>query len=259
MKTRNCTLIFFALIISANFLLAQEHRIAVQNPKDATLILSDFYDDLPIEGYAGNEIIITANAGRFETPERAKGLKPVYPGGTDNTGIALSVEKNGNDIRVRCLQPITNHEGSYKLKVPESMALRIKSGCERSTSVNIQNMKNEVEVDVCENIKLRNVSGPLVLNTISGNIDVVFGELSNTRPISITNISGEIDVTLPAKAAVNLEMKNVSGTMYSDFDFNSEHKDLQRVGGNSIESKLNGGGTDLKITNVSGNIYLRKG
>jgi lia operon protein LiaG len=148
MKTRNCITTFFALIISANFLLAQEHRIAVQNPKDATLVLNDFYSELPIEGYAGNEIIITAT-GRFETPERAKGLKPVYPGGTDNTGIALSVEKNGNDIRVRCLQPITNHEGSYKLKVPESMALRIKSGCERNSSVNIQNMKNEVEVDIC--------------------------------------------------------------------------------------------------------------
>jgi lia operon protein LiaG len=259
MKTRNCMLTFFALIISANFLLAQEHRITVQNPKETTLILNDFYDDIPIEGYAGNEIIITSISGRFEAPERAKGLKPVYPGGTDNTGIALSVEKNGNDIRVRCLQPITNHEGSYKLKVPESMVLRIKSGCERNTSVNIQNMKNEVEVDICENIKLRNVSGPLVLNTISGNIDVVFGELNNTRPISIAAISGEVDVTLPAKATVNLEMTNVSGTMYSDFDFNSDHKDLQRVGGNTINAKLNGGGTDLKITNVSGNIYLRKG
>jgi lia operon protein LiaG len=259
MKTRNCTLIFFALIISTNFLLAQEHRITVQNPKETTLILNDFYDDLPIEGYAGNEIIITSTSGHFEAPERAKGLKPVYASGTDNTGIGLSVEKNGNDIRVRCLQPITNHEGSYKLKVPENMALRIKGECDRSVSVNIQNMKNEVEVDICENIKLRNVSGPLVLNTISGNIDVVFGELNNTRPISIAAISGEIDVTLPAKTAVNLEMSNVSGAMYSDFDFNTDHKDLQRVGGNTIESKLNGGGTDLKITNISGNIYLRKG
>jgi hypothetical protein len=84
-------LTFFALIISANFLLAQEHRITVQNPKETTLILNDFYDDIPIEGYAGNEIIITSISGRFEAPERAKGLKPVYPGGTDNTGIALSV------------------------------------------------------------------------------------------------------------------------------------------------------------------------
>jgi hypothetical protein len=31
------------------------------------------------------------------------------------------------------------------------------------------------------------------------------------------------------------------------------------VGGGAINAKLNGGGTDLRITNVSGNIYLRKG
>ncbi|HLY70530.1 MAG TPA: hypothetical protein VKR53_12430, partial [Puia sp.] len=73
MKTRNGMLTFLTLMISANFLLAQEHRIAVQNPKETTLILGDFYDELPIEGYAGNEIIITANSRRFETPERAKG------------------------------------------------------------------------------------------------------------------------------------------------------------------------------------------
>jgi lia operon protein LiaG len=259
MTTRICKLTLLALLFCTNFLLAQEHRIAVQNPKEARLILNDFYDELPIEGYAGNEIIITATSGRFETPERAKGLKAIYPGGTDNTGIALNVEKNGNDIRVRCLQPITNHEGSYKIKMPENMALRIKAECDKGTSVNIQNMKNEVEVNVCENIKLKNVTGPLVLSSISGNIDVVFNELNNSRPISIAAISGEVDVTLPAKAGVNLEMTNVSGSMFSDFDFNADHKDMQRVGGNSIDTKLNGGGTDLKITNVSGNIYLRKG
>ena len=122
----------------------------------------------------------------------------------------------------------------------------------------LQNIKNEIEANVCQSINLKNVSGPLVLSTISGNITVVFSEMS-PKPVSIANISGEIDVTLPAKSAANLDMTNVSGNMYSDFDLNADHKDMQRVGGNSINAKLNGGGTDLKITNISGNIYLRKG
>jgi lia operon protein LiaG len=259
MQTKKFIPIFFTFLLAANFLLAQEHRIAVQSPKDVTLILKDFYDELPIEGYAGNEIIITRNGGENEgTPERAKGLKAVYPAGTDNTGLALDVEKSGNDIRITCLLPITNHGGTYKLKVPENIALRINSGCEHDNSVNIQNIKNEIEANVCQSINLKNVSGPLVLSTISGNITVVFSEMS-PKPVSIANISGEIDVTLPAKSAANLDMTNVSGNMYSDFDLNADHKDMQRVGGNSINAKLNGGGTDLKITNISGNIYLRKG
>ncbi|HLX93876.1 MAG TPA: DUF4097 family beta strand repeat-containing protein, partial [Puia sp.] len=241
-------------------LLAQEHRVAVQNPKESTVIISDFYDKLPIEGYAGNEIVITASGGEFgNPPERAKGLKAIYPGGTDNTGLGVSVEQSGNEIQIKCLAPITHHEGSYRIKVPESVALRIESGCERDNSVEIDNMKNEVEVNVCQGIRLRNVSGPVVLSSISGDIDVAFGQLSGSRAMSIAAISGEVDVILPAKAPVNLEMSNVSGNMYSDFEFNQDHQDLHRVGGNSISAKLNGGGADLKITNVSGNIYIRKG
>ncbi|HLK27302.1 MAG TPA: DUF4097 family beta strand repeat-containing protein [Puia sp.] len=260
MKTRNFIFTMFALIFSAGTLSAQEHKISVQNSKENTLSLKDFYDELPIEGYAGNEIIITSTDDRFaNVPAQAKGLKPIYAAGTDNTGMALSVQQNGNEIVVRCLLPIEKGGARYKIKVPENLALRIKSDCSRNNSVDIKNMKGEVEVNVCQSIKLKNVSGPLVLSTISGNIDINFADLNNNKPISIANISGEIDVTLPAKAAVNLEMKTISGNIYSDFDFNAGKKEMQQVGGNTIKSALNGGGTDLKITNISGNIYLRKG
>jgi hypothetical protein len=58
---------------------------------------------------------------------------------------------------------------------------------------------------------------------------------------------------------MDVELKNISGGIYSDFNFPNDDKGLKRVGGNSVSSKLNGGGASLKITNVSGNIYLRKG
>jgi hypothetical protein len=260
MKTKNFILTVFALLSFQYILVAQEHKISLQNSKEGTLTLRDFYGELPIEGYQGNEIIITSTSDRFENPpSQAKGLKAVYPDGTDNTGMALEVDQNGNDISIRCLLPIEQGGATYRIKVPEALALRIKGDCSRDNSVNIQNMKSEIEINVCQSIKLKNVTGPLVLSNISGNIDIVFSEINNNKPISIASISGEIDVTLPAKAAINLEMRTVSGNMYSDFDFQKDQHDIQRVGGNSINTKLNGGGTDLRITSVSGNIYLRKG
>ena len=257
MKKMNCILTLAVLLCTTQALRAQEYKIPVENSKEGKLTLIDIPDNLPIEGYAGNEIIITSDHFN-EPPDRAKGLKPVYPGGTDNTGMALSVEKNGNQVSIQCLLPITQN-ASYRIKVPENFSLRIKSGCARSGGVDIQNMKNEVEINVCQSIKLKNVSGPLVLSTISGNIDVSFTELSKDKPISIASVSGEIDVTLPAKTPADLEMGTVSGNMYSDFDFQADKKEMKRIGGNSINTSLNGGGVDLKITSVSGNIYLRKG
>jgi DUF4097 and DUF4098 domain-containing protein YvlB len=145
------------------------------------------------------------------------------------------------------------------LKVPENLALKMNSGCERSNSIIIHGMKNEIEVKTCQSITLKDVTGPLVLSTISGNIDVVFETISTDKPCSINSISGEVDVTLPAKTAATLEMKTISGTIYSDFDFSETPKKMKQVGGNDLKYQLNGGGAVFSFVTVSGNVYLRKG
>ena len=247
-----------SLLLITGTLKAQEFKTTVENSKETKLALKDFIGDFPVEGYSGNEIIITSTSDRFSSiPDRAKGLKAVYAAGTDNTGIGLSVEKSGNQITIQCLLPIT-HQGEYKIKVPENLSIKVTSGCDRSSSVTIENMKNEVEVNVCHSIKVKNSTGPLVLSNIAGDIDVVFNEVNKDKPISIASVSGEIDVTLPAKTPVDLEMKTVTGSIYSDFEFAADSKQMKRVGGSPVNTSLNGGGLDLKLTTVSGNIYLRK-
>jgi len=248
----------FVLLAAFKWSSAQEFKVPVENTKEGKLTLLDFLGDLPIEGYNGNEIVITSTHGRFEAPERAKGLKPIYGGGTDNTGIGLLMEKNGNSVTLRCLVPFTQ-SASYRIKVPESLALKIEKDCPRDGETTIQNMKNEVEYNGCHEINLKNVTGPLVISTISGGVNVVFSEINKDKPISISAISGEVDVTLPAKAAVDLEMSTISGNMYSDFDLSNTSKEMRRVGGGNVKAQLNGGGTSLKLHNISGNIYLRKG
>ncbi len=258
MKKMKYIFSLFILLAVVKWSSAQEYKVAVGNNKESKLDLEDFNGDLPIEGYNGTEIIITSTSGHFETPDRAKGLKPVYAGGTDNTGIGIFMEKNGNSITLRCLVPFTQ-ESSYKLKVPENIALKIERDCARSGPTLISNIKNEIEVKGCHEVSLKNVSGPLVVSTISGGITVAFTEISRDHPISLVAVSGDVDVTLPAKSPVDLEMSTVSGNMYSDFDLSSSVKDMHRVGGGTIKTELNGGGTGIKLRAVSGNIYLRKG
>lgn len=239
---------------------AQEFKVAADNSKDAKLVLDGFPEDLTIEGYAGNEIVVTGGKHENnENPDRSKGLKAIYAAGTDNTGIGVDMEKEGSRIYLHCLLPITQ-SARYKIKVPESLALEITRDCSRGGETEISNMKNEVEFKGCQDITLKNVTGPLVVSTISGNVNVVFTEISKDKPISIASISGEVDVTMPARAGFNLEMGTVSGNMYSDFDFPSgKQGNMERVGGNTIHAKLNGGGIDLRLHSVSGNVYLRKG
>jgi lia operon protein LiaG len=244
------------ILLTATSLRAQEFKIPVTNTKDGKLTLNDFPGDIPIEGYSGNEIILISDLS-IKPPARAKGLTPVYADGTDNTGHAIALEKNGNQITLNCLLPIFK-KANYKIKVPDNISLRVSNECGNSGSISVSNLKSEVEIKNCQSINLKNVSGPLVLSTISGEIEVVFTELSKEKPISIASISGEIDVTLPAKSGVDLEMETISGTFYSDFDMTPTDKKLRQVGGSKLKTQLNGGGVRFKITNISGNIYLRK-
>jgi DUF4097 and DUF4098 domain-containing protein YvlB len=139
------------------------------------------------------------------------------------------------------------------------MALEIKSECERSCNISILNMKNEIDIENCHGINLKNVSGPLVLSTIAGDINITFGTIATEKPFSISSVSGDIDITLPAKTATNVQMGTINGSFYSDFDLPDNQKDTKRVGGNNLSAALNGGGFKLLLETINGNIYLRKG
>jgi lia operon protein LiaG len=258
MNTMKYVIPFLLALCVTGRLNAQEFKVTVDNTKESELTLENFPGDLPIEGYSGNEIIISTEASHFEPPDRAKGLKPVYGGEPDNTGIALYMEKNGNKVSFRCLLPITK-SADYRIRVPENLVLKIHRGCAQGGETTISNMKSEVDFEGCHEVNLKNVTGPLVISTIDGGVNVVFSEISKDKSISIASISGEVDVTVPAKAGVDLEMSDMGGNMYSDFDVATDNKNMRRVGGNSVRTTLNGGGTELKLHNISGNIYLRKG
>lgn len=258
MKTMKTSIIALAIFFTTGILSAQEYKMSVQNTKETRLVLKDFNGLLPIEGYNGNEIVITSTSGKVVPPEKAKGLKPIFPSGTDNTGIGLDVQKAENLITITCLIPFTQ-EGEYKIRVPENLAIELSSGCERSNDVTVSGMKNEIDINTCHNIDLKDVTGPLVLATISGDINVTFSSINAAKSSSINAISGDVDITLPAKTPVDLELRTINGAFYSDFDFSDTQKNLKKVGGNVMNHSLNGGGFKFSINSISGNIYLRKG
>ena len=279
---KNISYIFTVVaIIVTTSMFGQDYKIPVENTKDGKLTLDDFMGDFTIKGYDGKEIIISTEGDDEDNsvPERARGLKPIYGKGTDNTGIGVKMEKSGNQITLICLMPITRQK-EYSVKVPNNFSLKVKSECGRVNDITVQDMKNEVEIQTCQDIKIKNVSGSLVLSTISGNIDVdkcgsdkdqtvslasisgditvKFNDFNLKNPISLSTISGELDVTLPQKAAANIMIKSVSGSYHSDFEITLSGNKMRQVGGSHMNFTINGGGTELNLSTVSGSVYLRK-
>jgi hypothetical protein len=153
----------------------------------------------------------------------------------DNDDYKMVFDEAGSSVDV-----------SAKFEFPKG-----KNGCGFSGNCNCNcNYKSDIytEVFIPENVDFS-------VESINANITIS----GNTAKIRAHSISGFIDLTVPPKRSADLKLSTISGTMYSDFDFQTEDKNVRRVGGNSIITELNsGGGKPISLETISGDIFLRK-
>jgi len=130
-----------------------------------------------------------------------------------------------------------------------SVDAKLDFGKTRSNNCNC-NCKTQVNciVYIPENTNLN-------VETINGNITIT-GQTAETKAKSI---SGFVDMSVSPKRAAEVSFNTITGTMYSDFDFDKEDKNMRRVAGTSISSSLNGGGSNsIHLETISGDIYFHK-
>lgn len=265
MKTLNkiALVLTFAIFTTAG-LSAQSYKHAVKNAK--IIVIENLLAEVTFEGYDGNEIVVEAS--HFEAPpKRADGLKAIYGGGEDNSGIGLSfIEVDGNVYISGASKQ--SEETTYVFKVPNSVSLKVNysSPFVEADQIVFKNFTNEVSVKTMDaDIKFENVTGPITSSTIDGDTWVEFATVNQGSPISISSIDGEIDVTLAANTPANLRFSNMDGEVYTDFDINFTKKDkdgrthMNYIGGhNSSKGTINGGGVEITLKTIDGVIYLRK-
>lgn len=190
--------------------------------------------------------------------ERAKGLTPLYAGGTDNTGFGFMTEKEGGILKIKDLKSWTQRSG-FTISLPKGMNLKLDTG--NLGSAKIEGMDSELELSSnVGNITLNNVTGPITAHSSTGTIEVVFDKVNQSSPISISTATGTIDVSLPTNTPANVELRSTMGSVYSNFDLEEPREDGMKVVGSNrnIEGKLNNGGVDITLKTSTGNIYLRK-
>ena len=254
--------IILILTLTAFQVCAQEFSYTPKGRvSELTVEIQNLFSDLVIEGNSTVEIKVFADdyEGR---PERAEGLRPLSATGTDNTGIGLNISQSGDTVRISGTHRSANNS-DYHISLPSEIKLRIDYGGFRSDDIVIKDMRNEVEIkSMVGDLVFDNVTGPIVASTISSDIDVVFTDLNQSSPTSITSISGDIDITLPQRNKASLQLSSTSGEIYTDLEFDT----VINNGGNrhfrigtSASTQLNGGGVEFAVKSVSGDIFIRKG
>ncbi|MEC7263139.1 MAG: DUF4097 family beta strand repeat-containing protein [Bacteroidota bacterium] len=210
--------------------------------------------DVIVKTHSSNELLIKSGPS-VETPERAKGLKLVGEGGTDNTDVGFSVIQDGNTLIVYNLRK----SGDAEIYLPKNQNISVKSTW--NGDIEIDGFAGEIEADAQLNgsVKVTNVNGPVTANTLNGELNVTFGTVKQDSPISLYSTNGAVDVSLPSNTPANLSLSTLNGNVYTDFDIKAEEKNgMRSLLGRNIKSSINGGGVSLSMKSTNGNMYLRK-
>ncbi|RZL46056.1 MAG: hypothetical protein EOP00_16200, partial [Pedobacter sp.] len=214
---KKITIITSLLLISVVQVFAQkEFKFAKSSGK---LVINNI-SNLSVEGYDGKDIIFTTTSKVEKTDDpRAAGLSTLGSAGFDNTGIGISVTEKDNNVVVAAIAK----ELSLKVKLPQGIALSFRTNSfaiKDSTVISLSNIKAEIDASTQEeHISLKNVTGPISIKTLRGNIE---GKLSPLfkGPISLVSVYGFIDVSLPENAKADMSINTVYETLYAAKDIN---------------------------------------
>ncbi|MCK8494270.1 DUF4097 domain-containing protein [Spirosoma sp. RP8] len=238
---------------------AQEYKTKLANAKDRKVIIEMSASDIKIEGHNSDEVLIQATSGYEAPPERAKGLKPLYNSAVDNSGIGLAVTQENGGLKI---EKASRRSIKYTIRLPRKVAVLYEQSNWQGSAISISNMDGDLEVKTNNaQIDLTNVTGPVVANTTNGPINITFSALSQEKPSALSTVNGPIDITLPANSKANLQLRSISGEMYTDFDLGvkSTKDGMSKVGGGQIiEGTTNGGGVEMQLKTINSNIYIRK-
>lgn len=258
MKKTITFIITLMLALVAQWVQAQEYRHNLGNSPELNIEFAVGQSDVTIEGHDSNEVVIE-NLDFEDRPERAQGLRALYYSAEDNTGIGLSVEEENGTLRI---VPASRDDGEYRIMIPNRVRLMVEQVNWGGGDFEISNHRGEVEVlSKTGDIILSNVTGPVTASSTSGDVEIEFSELSQANPTSISLVSGFIDITMPANSNANFNLSSISGEVYTDLDIaldGQNDNNMSRLGGGGqINGTLNGGGVEVSLKSISGDIYLR--
>jgi hypothetical protein len=220
---------------------------------------------IKVVGYDGKDVIINVTPrGREEEKSRASenGMKRISASG----GYEVTAKEADNNITVNT--GIPNKAIDLELKVPQDG--KIKIGTVNDGDIVVENVKGELEVNnVNDAITMTNISGSVVANTVNGDVTVTFINVDPKAPMAFSTLNGDVKVTLPADTKANLKLKSDNGDVFSDFDIDIDktppkinktvEPGMYKIKKDDwVYGKINGGGPEMMMKNMQGDIYVKK-
>jgi hypothetical protein len=223
-------------------------------------------EELQAQAFAEQSFALAklASSGQADKKERShEGMRLITAAMT-----GLTVEEDNNTVSVNT--DSWKYAVDLTLQVPYASSLELTSM--NDGKILIENVTGELEINGGNgSVALHNVSGSAVVHTMNGDIEAAFSKVTTDKPLSFSNMNGDIDITLPADIKASVKMKSQQGNIYSDFDVvlkpapqkaeasDSPEKGRYRIAfDKGIYGTINGGGQELTLNTFNGDIFIRK-
>ncbi len=255
------------LILAASFGKAQEAlTISLSDPsKPANISLSLVNGSIEVSSHGGKEVLISvpddSKPTAYKPVKREDGLTRI----NTNRGFDLQAVEENNNVRITSSSP--HQKITVKILVPINTNLKISTV--NNGTLKVEKVSGSIEAkNVNGSIYMNDINGTVSANTINGNVQVNFTRIDK-NPMAFTTLNGNVELGLPASAAVQFKMKSDRGDIYSDFDIKLEastskasittEDGMKKISkdGYTVGS-INGGGPEFFLKNMNGDLIIRK-
>ena len=258
-------LFFYGLPSGAQAQDTDQIAVPLSEPgKAGTLRVQSLHGGIKVEGYNGKDVVV-----RYASEEGRKAQKPATVNGMrrvsdNNVGLEIKEERNEVEVKVNSWMK----KADLTILVPKDFSLHLRTV--NDGLIEVRDVHGELDIsNVNGSVLLHNVSGAAVVNTVNGEIEAEFSDKLPDAPMSFTNINGQIQIKLPAKAKFNVKAKSQFGDVYTNFDMKLKQEvaraESASSGGtykvkieNWVQGEVNGGGPEIYLKSLNGAIYIQK-
>jgi len=253
--------VFLTGLISAQNI--QELVVPLSNANESGVLdVNILYGSIKVVGSTAKDVIITVSSEQKKVEDKSKnGLKRI-----PNNSFGLTAKEENNYVKVKT--DFNKKNVVLEIKVPQNFGLKLRAV--NDGDIEVENVNGEMEINhVNGEINLTDVSGSAMVNTMNGDIKVIFKGVTKNTPMAFTTFNGDVDVTFPEDLKASLKMQSSMGEIYTDFDMvmkkstpKEEKNSEEGVYKISIEEwvngDINGGGPEMTFKNFQGDIIIRK-
>jgi hypothetical protein len=221
--------------------------------RPGTLNVHTLQGGLTITGTEGREVVVVAEGGgRAGKADLPPGMRRI--GGGPMGGVEVTEKDNVVTVRGAL------DSRSLSIRVPAHMLLRLRTV---AGSVTVQDAQGEMEIQSVNGaIRLVNVRGSAVANTVNGTLSATFASVEGAKAMSFSTLNGVIDLAFPASLKANLRLEvRGNGGLACEFPVATPAvgdgmRSLKpsRV----MQGPVNGGGPEIRVSTFNGGITVRK-